>query len=193
MTFSDPIKVNVGVLFLTFQQTSFVRSAFWLLMESHSCNFLSWWLYIWWTGAFSRIIYLLLYFVQESSTLPEIEEEVLAQKRASLPAYASALNLTCGHREGSEKVLCCWSPPLPFACLSDVLLGWAPHCDGVDKMTGGGHTPVNVNFASTLCFPRTSEAPAHSNRRRGKTLRVTKILGRFTLILCGHVFTMWVK
>lgn len=58
-------------------------------------------------------------------------------------------------------VLCCWSPPLPFACLSDVLLGWAPHSDGVDKMTGGGHTPVNVNLAS---MHRSADAPIHQSR-----------------------------
>lgn len=38
-------------------------------------------------------------------------------------AYVSALNLTTGHREASEVVLCCGGPPLPFACLSDVSLG----------------------------------------------------------------------
>lgn len=76
------------------------------------------------------------------------------------------LNLTIGHREGSARVLCCWSPPLPFACLSDVLLGWAPHGDGVDKMTGGGHTPVNVNLALKHRFPRSTEAPTHQKKKK---------------------------
>ena len=86
-----------------------------------------------------------------------------------LCVYVCALNHAVGHREGSERVLCCWSPPLPFACLSDVLLGWAPHSDGVDKMTGGGHTPVNVNLAAKHRYPRSAEAPTHQNRK-GKEL-----------------------
>lgn len=87
-----------------------------------------------------------------------------------LCVYVCALNLTTGHREGRERVLCCWSPPLPFACLSDVLLGWAPHSDGVDKMTGGGHTPVNVNLAAKHRFPRSTEAPTRQKRKRERAV-----------------------
>lgn len=100
--------------------------------------------------------------------LPESKEDIRVKKKKNialllLGVYVCTLNLTTGHREGSERVLCCWSPPLPFACLSDVLLGWAPHSDGVDKMTGGGHTPVNVNLAAKH---RSAEAPTHQNRKR---------------------------
>lgn len=103
---------------------------------------------------------------QDNCKLSESKEEVQLTKCGfSSFVCVRALNLTTEHREGSKGVLCCWSPPLPFACLSDVLLGWAPHSDGVDKMTEGGHTPVNVNLAAKHRFPRSSEAPAHQNRK----------------------------
>lgn len=96
--------------------------------------------------------------------VPKSKEEVyyeICSFFVCVCVYVSAMNLTAGHRKGSGMVWCCWSPPLPFDCLSDVLLGWAPHSDGVDKMTGGWHTSVNVDLAAKHCFPRSTEALTH--------------------------------
>jgi hypothetical protein len=41
----------------------------------------------------------------------------------------------------------------PFACLSDVLLGWAPHGDGVDKVTGGSTLQWMSIWLPGRCLP----------------------------------------
>lgn len=136
-------------------------------METHSCSSPSWWLHL-----SDQSMSVSDFFFPMS--VPKITANYQRAKRKSrlqnvtfllLCVCARALNLTTGHREGSKGVLCCWSPPLPFACLSDVLLGWAPHSDGVDKMTGGGHTPVNVNLAAKHQELWSSRTPEQKRER----------------------------
>lgn len=129
---------------VTCQSIFSVRFTIWQQMETRSCSSPSCWLHL--SDQSVSVPDLFLFFCcfiflpETTANYQRAKRQFRLQSMASLLlcVYVCALNLTIGHREGSERVLCCWSPPLPFACLSDVLLGWAPHSDGVDKMTGGG-------------------------------------------------------
>lgn len=142
-------------------------------MKTHSCSSPSCWLHLSDQSLSSPspplrscLFLFYLYFTQWRA-VKTLNVKKKKKNRAFLLSGSVCMYITPPRwaERAVRGVLCCWSPPLPFACLSDVLLGWAPHSDGVDKMTGGGHTPVNVNLAAKH---RSADAPTHQNRLKKK-------------------------
>lgn len=139
-------------------------------METHSCGSDSSWLDLWSICVCHRFLILFSFFIKSPHP-----PNFLFYRLKSRTFWFSALPCcACLHTEakqrsggGSERMLCHWSPLFPFACLSDVLLGWVPHSDGGDKMTGG-----EVAHASECQFGCKAQFPQklpHAMKQKGQS------------------------
>lgn len=93
------------------------------------------------------------------------------------------LKLSSGQGEvRTERMLCCWSPQFPFACLSDVSLGWVPQSDSGDKMMGVWVQGCTCHWMPIwLQSTVSTEAPTdHENKKRTEAR---------SMVRPNHIFT----